>query len=141
MTTIADRITGFIVAATGLLLYLFVIPNSVETVDSGWLLPGTLPSFLSLILTVSGVVLFLKPADHSMQPMKQFLMCAVYFGLLLIGLWAMSYFGFMIIGPIIALVIMLLIGERRAFWLVLGVVGMPAIIWVVLAWLLERGLP
>ena len=141
MTTIADSITGAIVAATGLALYFFVIPNAVETVDSGWLLPETMPNLLVLLLAAMGVLLVLKPGDNQVQPVKQFVICGIYLGLISAGLLAMSYFGFMIIGPIIAIAIMVLIGERRPFWLILGAAGIPAIIWVILVWFLERGLP
>jgi len=141
MTTIADSITGAIVAATGLALYFFVIPNAVETVDSGWLLPETTPNLLVLLLAAMGVLLVLKPGDNQVQPVKQFVICGIYLGLISAGLLAMSYFGFMIIGPIIAIAIMVLIGERRPFWLILGAAGIPAIIWVILVWFLERGLP
>jgi putative tricarboxylic transport membrane protein len=141
MTTIADRITGAFIAATGLVLYFFVIPNSVETVDSGWLLPQTMPNLLVLLLTAMGAILVVKPANHQIQPVKQFVMCGIYLGLISAGLLAMSYIGFMVIGPIIALAIMGLIGERRPFWLILGAAGIPAVIWVILVWFLERGLP
>ena len=141
MSTTADRITGAFIAVTALVLYFFVIPGGVEEVDSAWLLPQTMPNVLVLLLAGLGVALVFKPANFQVQPVRHFVLCGIYLGLISAGLLAMSYLGFMVVGPVIAIAIMVIIGERRPFWLVLGAAGMPALIWIVLAWLLERGLP
>ena len=59
----------------------------------------------------------------------------------MIGLVVMSWFGFVYVAPVLALIIMLMIGERRPFWLIAGVAAMPAAIWVLVAVVLERALP
>ena len=65
----------------------------------------------------------------------------LYLTVMALGLFAMSHFGFVIVAPFLALAIMLLFGERRPFWLALGCVGMPAIIWLLVVQILERSLP
>jgi len=47
----------------------------------------------------------------------------------------------MITAPLFALVIMLVLGERRIFWLIGGVVMMPLTIWICVVELLGRSLP
>jgi len=50
-------------------------------------------------------------------------------------------FGFVYVGPALALAIMLMIGERRPIWLVAGFVAMPALIWFLVVQVLGRALP
>lgn len=141
MSANADRATGAFFAFAGLALYVFVIPVSVEQVASGWLLPQTLPNALVLILAACGIALVLRPGASKLSSGARFLKSALYLAVLAAGLYTMSALGFVATGPAIALVIMLAMGERRPFWIALGVVAVPAVIWVVVVVLLERSLP
>lgn len=137
----ADCATGGFFLLFGLLLYFVIIPTYVETVDGGWVLPSTIPNAVSIILTICGALLMLKPTKHRVQPRREFLFAGLYFALLAVGLFVMSYVGFVYAAPVLALAIMVLIGERRPFWLFLGVVVLPAGIWLLVAKILERALP
>lgn len=137
----ADRASGLFFLLFGLALYFFIIPNFVEQVDGGWVQPDTTPNFVAIIMSLSGALLALRPTNHRTQSASEFVKAGVYFSLLMIGLFAMSKFGFVYTSPVIALVIMLMIGERRLIWLVLGAAGMPAAIWFLVARVLERALP
>ena len=57
-----------------------------------------------------------------------------------LGIYGMSWFGFVVVAPPLALIIMIMIVERRWYWLVSGVVGMPAIIWFLVTQVLDRNL-
>lgn len=141
MSVTADRGAGAVISLFGLVLYFGVIPNFVEAVDDGWVLPATIPNAVAIVLIVCGILLILKPTTHRPQRMIEFQKAALYFGLLALGLLAMSYLGFIYTAPVIALVLMLLIGERRPLWLFLGVAVLPATIWFLVVYVLDRALP
>lgn len=137
----SDRASGLFFFFFGLALYLVIIPNFVEQVEGGWVHPDTVPNAIAIILSLCGALLFLRPTRHQVQNASEFAKAGLYFGILLVALIAMSWLGFVYVGPLVALVIMLLIGERRPVWLLIGVVGMPALIWFLVAQVLERALP
>ena len=65
----------------------------------------------------------------------------LYLAIIAASLFAISIFGFLVVSPFLALAIMLIFGERRPFWLALGCLGMPALIWFLVIHVLERSLP
>lgn len=141
MAASADRMTGAFFLIFGVILYVVIIPIYVEEVDGGWLKPATVPNAIAVVLALCGALLMLKPTQHRVQPRSEFLFAGLYFALLAVGLFVMSYAGFLYSAPVIALAVMLLIGERRLFWLAMGVAGMPLAIWFLVARVLERSLP
>ena len=141
MAISADRASGAFFLAFGLAMYLAVIPVQVETAEGGNIAPDTLPNIASLIIAVSGLWLMLKPTAHQIRDWRFFLTTGAYIAALALGIYAMSWFGFVYVAPVLALVIMLMIGERRPHWLALGVIGMPALIWAFVTLILDRSLP
>ena len=141
MKITADRASGLFFVLFGLVLYFAIIPTFVEQVEGGWVYPNTIPNAVAIILVVCGALLSLRPTNHHLQEVSEFVKVAIYFGFLLIGLLVMGRFGFVFTAPLIALIIMLMIGERRPFWLTMGVVVLPASIWVLVVQVLDRALP
>lgn len=141
MTNITDRVTGAFFLVLGALLYFAVIPAQIDNGSGSWVLPATIPNAVSIIMAVCGLLLMLKPTDQRKPNTQDLIFATIYFVLLAFGLFAMSYAGFVYTAPFIALIIMLLIGERRPVWLGIGVIGLPVIIWVLVAEILERPLP
>ncbi|MFK8076745.1 MAG: tripartite tricarboxylate transporter TctB family protein [Granulosicoccus sp.] len=137
----ADRFSGLFFLLLGLAMYFWVNPNYIESVDGGNLSPDTMPNILSIILAICGGLLILKPTDEQIRNPMLMAKTALYVGLLIAGIYAMSLFGFEYVAPFLALAIMLLLGERRPLWLVLGVIAMPAIIWFLVTQVLGRALP
>lgn len=137
----ADRVSGAFFLLFGLAMYFLVIPNQVETVDGGNLAPKTMPNIISVIIAVCGAVLVLKPTPQKMRDPRQMALTGVYVALLAAGIYAMSLFGFEYVAPVLAFVLMWLIGERRPLWLAGGVVIMPATIWFIVTHALGRALP
>ena len=137
----ADRVSGAFFMLLGLAMYFYVIPNHVEAVDDGNIPPSTMPNIISLILALSGAVLLLKPTDFQMRDPALMAKTGLYVALLIAGIFAISWFGFEYVAPVLAFAIMWLIGERRPLWLTLGVIIIPAIIWFMVTQLLGRGLP
>jgi putative tricarboxylic transport membrane protein len=141
MTNTTDRGTGAFFVVFGALLYFAIIPTQVDMTGDSWVLPATIPNAMAVIMAVCGALLMLKPTNQRGHNTTDLMFAVMYFVLLALGLFAMSKFGFVYTGPFIALIIMLLIGERRPFWLGLGVIALPVAIWVLVAQILERSLP
>ncbi len=137
----ADRVSGAFFLLFGLAMYFLVIPTYVEPVDGGNLAPATVPNIISLVLAFCGGLLALKPTTQRLRDPRQLALTALYVAVLSAGIYAMSLFGFEFVAPVMAAIIMLLIGERRPMWLVGGVVIMPILIWFVVTYGLGRALP
>lgn len=141
MSTLSDRISGLFFMVMGLAMYFWINPNYIETVEGGNLSPNTLPNIISIILTIAGAFVAIKPTTHRLRNPVLMAKTGLYVALLTAGIWAMSWVGFEFVAPVLALAIMWLIGERRPLWLGLGVVAMPALIWFLVTQLLGRALP
>jgi len=136
-----NRLLGLFFAAFGLLLFFVLIPRQTEVVDYGWMRPQALPNAMAIIIAVSGVVLALRPRGAVALEWREAGRAALYLGLVCTGVYLISLFGFEVVAPPMALLIMLLIGERRPLWLALGVAGIPFMIWLAVPVLLGRPLP
>lgn len=137
----ADRVSGAFFLLFGLAMFFLVIPGAVESPEGGNLAPKTLPNYISGIIALCGALLVLKPTDHQMQGAHTFLLTGAYAVVLAVGIYAMGWFGFEIVAPILAFAIMWMIGERRPLWLVGGAVLMPLLIWFLVTYPLGRALP
>ena len=141
MSVSADRASGGFFLFLGLALYFLIIPTFVEKVEGGNIHPDTMPNAVSIVIAVCGLLLMLKPTTHQTQSSRYFLAAAIYITILGAATYAMTHFGFIYVAPFMALLIMLKIGERKPLWLFIGVIGMPSLIWVLVAHVLDRGLP
>lgn len=136
----ADRLSGLVVLLAALAMIFVIIPAHVETAQDGVIQPATLPNALSWLMVVCGLWLVVRPGDMAAPPPHQLLRAAAHVLLLVAGVAAMANFGFVFVAPLLSLAIMLLIGERRPGWLVLGALVMPATIWVFVVQILGRPL-
>lgn len=141
MAGTGDRISGTFFLVLGLALYFFINPNYIETVNGGNLAPSTFPNILAIVLAVCGAALLFKPTTQQVPDLRNVLVTSAYVALLVVSLYAMSKFGFEYIAPVLALAIMVAIGERRPLWLGIGVVAMPGLIWFLVTVVLGRALP
>lgn len=138
---IANRISGLAVALFGLVLITWIIPANTETVERGWMRPQTIPDTCAVLLIALGVIHAVFPTGKVIMRPKETLRAIGYAIVALLALWAMDRFGFLIAAPVFALVIMLLVGEKRPVWLAAGAVALPITIWVTVVVLLGRTLP
>lgn len=141
MMVSADRVSGAFFLLFGLALYFLIIPAYVETVDGGNLSPNTVPNWIAITIAVCGGLLVLKPTDQSTPDLRALMITGAYAGVLALSIYGMSLFGFEVIGPILAFVLMWMIGERRPLWLIAGAIVMPLIIWFLVTYPLGRALP
>lgn len=137
----ADRWSGLFFVAIAVLLYAVVIPWQVEAVDYGWLRPRTLPRILAVIIGIAGLSLILRPSGMARPGAVPWARSGLFVLLLIAALGLMAVLGFVYVAPVMALAIMLLSGERRPFWLAMGVAALPLVIWFCVAVLLGRPLP
>lgn len=141
MHNMTDRLSGLFILVFGLAMFFVVIPEYVEDAAGGNLSPKTMPNVMAWVLAICGGLLMIKPTNHRAPDARFFAQATLYVAILGFAIYVMSLVGFLYVAPVMALVLMLLIGERRVLWLGVGVVLMPAAIWFLVTQLLERGLP
>lgn len=135
-----NRISGILVSLLGVVVLLFVIPNQTEIVDYGWLKPATLPSIAAIIIIVSGALHAVFPKGGVAFEPALALRALLIFSIGALGVWLMTV-SYLIAAPLLMLVLMWVIGERRWGWLFIGVVLLPVFIWFCIDYLLQRPLP
>lgn len=133
--------SGLVVAVAGAILFFWVIPNHTEPADSVWLKPATLPNITSIIIIIAGAIHFIFPTGKAEFGVAFSLRVGLFFVISSMGLYLMSLIGFILAAPLLVLVIMIIIGERRPLWLVAGIILLPASIWFCVDFLLNRPLP
>jgi len=135
-----DRIATALIIVFGLVFLFWIIPAQIETVDYGRIIPSTVPTIaMWAIVIVALVQLFTDTSKTTLNT----LVCvrAAGFVFVLIGsVFLMDRFGFEYFAPLLALVIMVAIGERRWYWLVFGGVVLPLGIWFLVENVLDRAL-
>ena len=136
-----NRISGLVVAVFGVILLFWIIPQHTETVDYGWLRPATLPKITACIVMISSIIHFAFPSGRAEFDVPLALRAGLFFVISLTGLFLMHLVGFRIAAPLMVMVVMLLVGERRPLWLIAGIVLIPLAMWSSIELLLNRPLP
>ena len=136
-----NRLSGLVVVILGAILFFWIIPDQTEIADSGWLKPATLPKITSITIILSGVIHFIFPTGKAEFDVAFSLRVGLFFVISVIGLYLMNLIGFVLAAPILILVIMIIVGERRPLWLVSGIILLPASIWFCVNLLLNKPLP
>ena len=136
-----NRLSGLLAILFGLILFFWIIPSQTETVDTGWLKPHTLPDAVALFICALGLIHFIVPTGEAKIDWRLSLRIGLFVLITLAGLYLMSLVGFLIAAPVLMAVLMLMIGERRILWLIMGIVFLPGVIWLAVEVLLHRPLP
>ena len=137
-----DRLAGAVVMAFALALWLYVIPDQVDTADYGWMRPRTLPSILAVALFVLGLVLALIrpiPAEDGGDGSAPDI--ALVIGLAGLGIFGMGHFGFLYAAPPLAIAAAWLLREHRWPLLIAAGILVPLAIWGLVEGILGRPLP
>ena len=93
------------------------------------------------MLIIFGIVQFIFPKGKVVLEFEQILWSGIFVSAAFIAVFGFHKFGFIYTAPIFALSIMLLIGEKRILWLLLGVFLIPFLILLIVEQLLGRLLP
>ncbi len=136
-----NRISGLVVTVAGLILLFWAIPYHTELADVAWLEPATLPQITAIIIIICGVLHLIFPTGKAEFDLVFSGRVAMFLVISIIGLYLMHLTGFLIAAPILVLVLMVFIRERRPFWLIAGIILLPAAIWFCIDFLLDRPLP
>ena len=136
-----NRMSGLVVAAVGAILLFWIIPHHTELVGDTWLEPTTLPRATSITIMICGLLHFVFPTGKAEFDLAFTGRVTLFLIISIIGLYLMQVVGFLIAAPILVLVLMVLIGERRPLWLISGIILLPASIWFCVDFLLDRPLP
>ncbi len=138
---ITDRLSGAFFFLTGLALYFYVIPNYVDRINYGALHPDTVPNAVSVLLAICGAGLIVKPTGQHAPDGALALRAGCFMAVLVGAIWVMSKLGFLYTASPLALVLMVMIGEKRPLWIGIGVVAVPFLIWLAVDIGLDRPLP
>ena len=132
-------VTGAILVFSMTFLFL-VMPQQVETVSYGRIIPATLPTILLWIIAIAAAVQLMTLKDDVGLNGRVVFRAALVLTLMAGSAWLMDLFAFEYIAPILALLLMLFIGEKRWYWLLLGGVAIPLGIWLLVEQVLNRAL-
>ena len=138
---LVNRLSASFFIFLGLSLIYVIFPVEIESLDYGWVRPQTLPNICALLLIIFGIVQFIFPKGKVVLEFEQILWSGVFVSAAFIAVFGFHKFGFIYTAPIFALSIMLLIGEKRILWLLLGVFLIPFLILLIVEQLLGRLLP
>lgn len=124
-----------------LIFYFLVMPEQVDHIEDARIVPTTVPSIaIWAIIVAAGFQLISSKVRIELNP--QLCLRAVICTAFIIACTSiMSRFGFEFGAPILALGVMLGIGERRPHWLFLSVVVIPLGVWLLVEQVLYRVLP
>lgn len=132
---------------TGLLIlglvvfYFFVMPTQLDQIENARIVPKTVPSIAIWIIIVAALFqLFSRKISIKLNAVLclRTLICSLF---IIACIALMDRFGFQFGAPILALGVMLGIGERRLHWLFLGGLIIPLGVWVLVEQVLNRILP
>ncbi|MCV6574418.1 MAG: tripartite tricarboxylate transporter TctB family protein [Cohaesibacter sp.] len=137
----AERLMTALLLVCGLIFLVVVIPAQVEEVDYGRIGPGTLPRAIAIIVVLAAGIQLLCSRERVLIVPLVVLRSFVFVSLIVVSVYLMSLVGFEYIAPLLALGVMLLIGERRWYWLVSGCLIIPISSWLIVEQALNRVLP
>ena len=138
---VVNRFSASFFVLLGFFLIYFIFPIEIEKIDYGWVRPQTLPNICAFLLIIFGMVQFIFPKGKVDLNFNQILWSGIFMFAAFIAIFGFHNFGFIYTAPIFSLTIMLLIGERRIPWLLLGVLLIPFLIWLSVDQILGRFLP
>lgn len=103
--------------------------------------PKAYPSAAAILIIVTGLVQLAWPTGSAVLDWRRMGRAVLVVAICFAGTLLLDVAGYLITGPIVVAAVMLMTGERRWLWLVVGILVMPAAIWAVFELLLRRPLP
>lgn len=136
-----NRAAALGLMAFAALLIFWIIPNQVDTASYGWMKPRTLPYICGVMIGSLSLLLLIFPQGQTSLNPPETIRAFCVLAALGLALWAMAWVGFLWVAPVLALGLILALGERRPLWIAATVLVIPGLIWFVVEWLLGRALP
>ena len=135
-----ERIVTGVILVFGLTFLFLVLPQQVETVSFGRIVPATLPTALLWIIAAAAAVQLITLKDGASFESVTVFRAIGYWALMIAAVWSMGWLAFEYVAPVLALALMLFIGERRWYWLLLGGIAIPLGVWLLVERVLDRAL-
>lgn len=133
-----ERLQTVLLILGMLFLYFVIMPEQVDQIKSSSIVPTTIPSIaIWIIIVAAGIQFFLSKESIEFNPILC-LRAAVCISFIIACVVIMKRFGFEFGSPLLALGIMLGIGERRLHWLFLGSAVIPIGAWLIVEQVLGR---
>ena len=129
---------GLLLACLG--LFFWVLPTQVEEVDYGRIIPSTVPTIAIWIIVGAAALQLWQSKEVISMDIVVCIRALGFFGLLALAVYTMDRLGFEYVAPILARAVMLIIGERRWYWLIAGGLVIPVGVWLIVERLLDRPL-
>jgi len=137
----AERLFTAVLVCLGLGFLFIILPQQVESVDYGRVVPSTVPSIALWIIVIAGIIQFFTSTERIELDMHNSLRASAFITMFIAAVWLMEKFGFEFFAPVFAFSIMLFMGERRWYWLLFAAIAMPLSIWLLVEHVLNRVLP
>jgi len=135
------RILGAASAVIGAGFLFLLIPWQTDVVPAVGLVPRAFPTIAAVLIIVTGLAQLVKPTGTAIFEGDKILKAAYVVTACLTATFALEFVGYLYTGPVLVGAIMLLSGERRWLWYIVGLVVLPALIWFVFEIVLRRPLP
>lgn len=139
-----DRMSAIFVIVACLAGIFLLIPAGAERIDYGSLSPDQMPTILCwiMIALAAAQLVWVGPSEQPRLPdLSEFLRAVFMFFVTIVGALLITTLGFLVVSICIATTAALMTGERRPQWIALGGFGLPAIVWFVSVYVLDRNLP
>ncbi|EPX81243.1 tripartite tricarboxylate transporter TctB family protein [Litoreibacter arenae] len=137
----AERIYTAILVFLGLGFLFIALPQQVESVGYGRIVPATVPTIALWVIIIAGIVQFFTSKECIELHLADSFRVIAFVAILVVAVWLIEKFGFEYFAPVFALSIMLFMGERRWYWLLFAAFVMPLGIWFLVENVLNRVLP
>lgn len=139
---ILDRVIGGIAILFGGFLLLYGIPANVRMVSGTMPYPAMFPEIGAWMFVVLGAIqVVVGRASFRLPSARQFLVFLGVIGLTLIAVLNLERFGYLVVMVPFLAAITLISGERRLLWAALMILGLPAGVWFLFEFVLQRSLP
>jgi putative tricarboxylic transport membrane protein len=136
-----DHVFAAGLAIVALVTLFIILPAQVETVDFGRIHPETIPKYTLWIIFVCAILQLFISSDRIKIDWVACFRILVFIGGFIVAIWALNFWAFEYIVPGFALSLMLFMGERRWYWLVVGAGIIPLGVWYLAENVLTRPLP
>ena len=136
-----ERIQTAVLTLAMLIFYFLIMPNEVDQIEDARIVPTTVPSIAIWTIIIAGAFQFFSDKvslELKPQLCLRAIVCTVF---IIASVATMERFGFEFGAPILALGVMLGIGERRLHWILLGTLLIPISVWLLVEHVLGRTLP
>ena len=136
-----ERVVGGLLAAAGFATAFWLIPSHTELTPTAALPARAVPTVAAIGIAICGLVQAFKPIPIPNPAQGVATKTALAISICALTWVGLAFVGFEVTASLLAIGLMLLMGERRPLWLAIGGIVLPILIWTVFEIVLRRPLP